>query len=222
MRIEWYGQSAFRLTGAEGSVVIDPFGDVVSASGGRLRFDYPPIPPEPADLVLITHEHFDHNDAAVVGGEPVVLRSTAGRLDSPIGEVLAIASEHDQAAGTERGPNTIFVLALDGLRIAHFGDFGQRELREEQAAAIGSPDVLFLPVGGPPPTIAIEHAAAIVARLTPRWVIPMHYRTERIDFLEPLARFIELIGGAEHAQTPSLELPEHRGEGPVLLVPATP
>jgi hypothetical protein len=32
----------------------------------------------------------------------VTLRSTAGRLDSPIGEVVAVASEHDQVAGTER------------------------------------------------------------------------------------------------------------------------
>jgi len=221
MRIEWYGQSAFRLTGAEGSVVIDPFGDVAAASGGRVRFEYPPIPSAPVDLVLITHEHFDHNEAAVVGGEPPVLRSTAGRLESPIGEILAIASEHDEAAGTERGPNTIFVFALDGLRIAHFGDFGQRELRKEQAVAIGALDVLFLPVGGPP-TITIEHAVAIVARLAPRWVIPMHYRTERIGFLEPLDGFIELMGGAEYAPAAEFELPEHPGERPILLVPATP
>ncbi len=53
-----------------------------------------------------------------------------------VGEVLGVASEHDEAAGTERGPNTIFVFELDGLRVAHFGDFGQRTLREEQAAAI--------------------------------------------------------------------------------------
>jgi L-ascorbate metabolism protein UlaG (beta-lactamase superfamily) len=221
MRIEWYGQSAFRLSGAEGSVVIDPFGDVVSASGGRLRFDYPAIAAAPADLVLITHEHFDHNEAGAVAGSPVVLRSTAGRLDSPIGEVLAIASEHDQAAGTERGPNTIFVFALDGVRLAHLGDFGQRELREEQAAAIGAIDVLFLPVGGPP-TIVLEHAAALVTRLAPRWVIPMHYRTERIDFLEPIDAFIELMGGAEHAPAGSFELPAHPGGPPTLLIPATP
>src|ERR1700728_3107150 len=222
MHVEWFGQSAFALSAPEAKVFIDPFGDLSPMAERGMQFDYPAIDAGEVDLLLVTHDPLDHNGVEAIPGEPPILRSTAGRLESPIGEILAIASEHDEAAGTERGPNTIFVFALDGLRIAHFGDFGQRELREEQAAAIGSPDVLFLPVGGPPPTIAIEHAAAIVARLAPRWVIPMHYRTERIDFLEPLERFIELIGGAEHAPAPSLELPEHRGEGPVLLVPATP
>ncbi len=60
-----------------------------------------------------------------IGGDPAILRSTAGKLESPIGEVMAIASEHDESAGTERGPNTIFVFELDGVRVCHFGDFGQ-------------------------------------------------------------------------------------------------
>jgi Beta-lactamase superfamily domain len=40
-------------------------------------------------------------------------------------------------AGTARGPNTIYVFSLDGRRIAHLGDLGQRDLRPEQRAAIG-------------------------------------------------------------------------------------
>src|SRR5437763_9520880 len=95
-----------------------PFGDMSALAGRGMRFDYPPIEGIKADLVLVTHEHLDHNRAEVIDGEPTVLRSTAGRLPSPIGEVVAIASEHDQAAGTERGPNTIFVFELDGMRVA--------------------------------------------------------------------------------------------------------
>lgn len=45
-----------------------------------------------ADLLLVTHEHLDHNGVAAIGGAPATLRSTAGRLESPIGEVLAVAS----------------------------------------------------------------------------------------------------------------------------------
>jgi L-ascorbate metabolism protein UlaG (beta-lactamase superfamily) len=103
MRIEWYGQSAFRLASAETSIVIDPFGDLSALTAGRLRFEYPPIEDAQGDLVLITHEHPDHNEVGVVAGTPVVLRSTAGRLESPLGEVLALASEHDAVAGA-RGP----------------------------------------------------------------------------------------------------------------------
>ena len=78
-----------------------------------------------ADLLLVTHEHRDHNGVEAIGGDPAILRSTAGTLESPVGEVVGVASEHDEVAGTQRGPNTIFVFTLDGVRVAHFGDFGQ-------------------------------------------------------------------------------------------------
>ena len=150
MHVEWYGQSAFCLTSTDATVVaVDPF-DVSALTGHGMQFDYPPIDGVQADLLLVTHEHPDHNGINAVGGDPPILRSTAGRLESPIGEIIAIASEHDEAAGTERGPNTIFVFELDGLRVCHFGDFGQSALRPEQAEVIGRVDLLFLPVGGGP------------------------------------------------------------------------
>jgi L-ascorbate metabolism protein UlaG (beta-lactamase superfamily) len=194
MRVEWYGQSAFALQGQDVSVFIDPFGDIATAMGDRgVQFEYPTIEGVSADLLLITHEHLDHNAAEAIGGEPAVIRSTAGKLDSPAGEVIAIASEHDDAAGTQRGPNTIFKLTLDGLRVCHFGDFGQGALRESQREAIGAVDLLIVPVGGGP-TIGAQGAYELVAQLRPRWVLPMHYRTRRIGFLEGPEEF---LGGAE-------------------------
>ena len=166
MRVEWHGQSAFALSGAEAKVFIDPFADMSMLEDRGMQFDYPPIEAKEVDLLLITHEHLDHNGVEAIGGEPTVLRSTAGTLDSPIGAVSAIASEHDEEAGTQRGPNTIFVFELDGLRIAHFGDFGQAQLRPEQAAAIGALDLLFIPVGGGP-TLGGAAAAEITPRTRP-------------------------------------------------------
>jgi L-ascorbate metabolism protein UlaG (beta-lactamase superfamily) len=147
MRIRWFGQSAFLLSGS-----------------------------------------------ARVAIDPQVVRSTAGTFDTPVGEVRAIAAEHDDVAGTRRGPNTIFAFALDGLRIAHLGDFGQRALRPEQRAAIGDVDVLMLPVGGGP-TVGGEAAAAVMRELPPRLVVAMHYRTESVDFLDPPDAFLAAAGG---------------------------
>src|SRR4051812_27135967 len=180
MRVEWFGMSAFRLEGKEGSVFIDPFGrltDEIRARG--FLFDYPEISGVTADLLLVTHEHFDHNGVEQIDGSPAVIRSTAGRLDSPVGEVVAVASEHDQHAGTDRGPNTIFAFGLDGLRVCHLGDFGQVALRDEQAEAIGPVDLLFVPVGAGP-TIDAEGAHAVIDRLRPRWSVAMHFRTPLI------------------------------------------
>jgi L-ascorbate metabolism protein UlaG (beta-lactamase superfamily) len=193
VRIRWFGQSTFLLSG-EKTVAIDPFGPGISklASQG-LVFGYPPIGELEADVLLITHEHGDHNAAEVVRGEPATIRSTAGTFDSPVGEVVAVASEHDDVAGTARGPNAIVRFALDGLAVCHLGDFGQAALRPEQRAAIGGVDVLFVPVGGGP-TVGGEQAARVVRELAPRLVVPMHYRTEAVNFLEPPDAFLDALG----------------------------
>ena len=222
MRIQWYGQSAFGLEGEQASVFIDPFGDMSPLAGRGLQFEYPAIEGVEPGLLLITHEHLDHNAHEVIEGEPTILRSTAGRLESPIGDVVAVASEHDPSAGTERGPNTIFVFELDGLRIAHFGDFGQNALRDEQADAIGSVDLIFIPVGGGPTTDAAQ-AREIVERLRPRWVVPMHYRTPKIGFLEPADAFLETFDEVHRLPEPAFDTADlPTGEKPVAVVPAAP
>jgi L-ascorbate metabolism protein UlaG (beta-lactamase superfamily) len=190
MRIRWYGQSAFSLEQAGTTVFIDPFGDMSAATARGLQFDYPRIEGVSAQLLLVTHEHRDHNAVEAIGGDPRVVRSTAGTFD----DVVAIASEHDDAAGTKRGPNTIFRFELGGARICHLGDFGQPALRPEQRAAIGDVDVLFVPVGGGP-TIGGAAAAALVRELAPSLVVPMHYRTSAVNFLDPPDEFLTALGG---------------------------
>lgn len=225
MRVEWHGQSAFTLTGSETKVFIDPFGDMASLLADRgLRFEHPPIEAEGIDLLLVTHEHRDHNAVEVISGEPQTLRATVGKHGTDaVGEVIGVASEHDEAAGTERGPNTIFVFELDGLRVAHFGDFGQRQLREEQAAAIGAVDLLFIPVGGGP-TIGAAQAGAIVSRLDTRWVVPMHYRNERADFLpESEEEFVAQMPQTVRFETSVFDTADLPTEGgPIAVVPAAP
>jgi L-ascorbate metabolism protein UlaG (beta-lactamase superfamily) len=223
MRVEWYGQSAFRLTGDDTTVFIDPFGDVSGLASRGIQWDYPTIENVDADLVLITHEHMDHNGLEAIAGSPEVLRSTAGTLESKhLGEVVAVSSEHDETAGTQRGPNTIFVFTLDGIRVAHFGDFGQSSLREEQAAAIGDVDLLIVPIGSGP-TVGAEQAAAIVERLSPKWVVPMHYRTERIGFLEPADAFIDRMENVTELDESSFDTADLESDGtPLVVIPAAP
>jgi L-ascorbate metabolism protein UlaG (beta-lactamase superfamily) len=189
-----------------------------------MRFDYPPIEGVEAELLLVTHEHPDHNAVEAVGGSPQILRSVAGTYESPIGEVIAVASEHDDTAGTQRGPNTILRFAVNGLRVCHFGDFGQAELRPEQQRAIGEVDVLFLPVGDGP-TVGGEPAAAIVRALRPRLVVPMHYGTEAVNFLDPPDAFLEALGArVERVDANELEAEQFLGSAdqPTVALLATP
>ena len=189
--VRWYGQSAFLVEG-ERSVFIDPFGDMGAMAARGLEFRYPLIEDVRADLLLVTHEHFDHNGVETIGGDPVVIRST-GTHESPVGEVVAVASEHDDVAGTARGSNLIMCFSVGGLRFCHLGDLGQAALRPEQVEAIGEVDVLFLPAGGGP-TIGGESAADVVRALEPRLVVPMHFRTEAINFLDPPDAFLDALG----------------------------
>jgi L-ascorbate metabolism protein UlaG (beta-lactamase superfamily) len=222
MNVQWYGHSTFHLTAPEATVAIDPFGDMSGATARGIQFNYPPIEGVEPTLLLVTHEHPDHNGVEAIDGDPAVLRSTAGRLESPVGEVIAIASEHDAEAGTLRGFTTIFVFELEGLRVAHFGDFGQSELRAEQAALLDDLDLLFIPVGGSA-TIDADQAAEIVGRLSPRWVVPMHYRTSRTNFLDTEDAFLAHFERVERLAEPAFDtaaLPA--GEGPLVVVPAAP
>jgi len=53
MRVRWYGQSAFSLTG-EKTVFVDPFGDMSGLAAARgMQFDYPPVAGVTADLLLV-------------------------------------------------------------------------------------------------------------------------------------------------------------------------
>jgi L-ascorbate metabolism protein UlaG (beta-lactamase superfamily) len=204
VQIQWFGQSAFLLSGKTHRVFIDPFGDLT----GNENWNYPPIEPLDADLLLVTHDHRDHNAVEVINGDPLILR-TAGTHESPIGTVVGVNSEHDAVAGTQRGPNTIFRFELDGIRIAHFGDFGQPALRPEQREALGDLDVIVLPVGEGP-TIAAPNAAELVREVAPKVVVLSHYRTPQIGFLETEDAFVEALGApvVEVAGTETtLELP---------------
>jgi L-ascorbate metabolism protein UlaG (beta-lactamase superfamily) len=221
MLVEWYGQSAFRLEADGKTVVIDPFGDVSALASRGIHFDYPAIEGLTADLLLVTHEHRDHNGVETVGGDPVVLRSSAGTFESPVGQVVGIASEHDPTAGTQRGPNTIYVFELDGVRVSHFGDFGQTGLRDEQAEAIGTVDMLLIPVGAGP-TIGPEQAEEISRRLGARWIVPMHYRTERIGFLDPPDAFLERMPHVHRLDTPSFDTAALPDESPLVVLPKAP
>jgi L-ascorbate metabolism protein UlaG (beta-lactamase superfamily) len=223
MQVRWHGQSAFALIGAAQSVFIDPFGAMDSARARGMTWNYPAIVDATADLLLVTHEHGDHNAVQVVGGVKQTVRSSAGTFDTPIGPLVGIASEHDNVAGTKRGANVIYVFSIGGIRVCHMGDFGQAELRAEQSEAIGHVDLLFVPVGGMA-TIDGRAAAELVERLDPSWVVPMHYRTPAISFLETVDGFLGAVKGEVVALDRSTFDTEdvHPEGGRIIVVPKAP
>ena len=136
MQVEWYGQSAFRLTGADATVFIDPFGDTSGFAARGIEFDYPPIEGVSADIVLVTHEHRDHNGAEAIGGDPAVLRLATWPREWPLeGELVGVASEHDAEAGTQRGDSAASISAACAASIVGPPPTGRNSRSTEPSAA---------------------------------------------------------------------------------------
>jgi len=107
--------------------------------------------------------------------------------------VTSIPAWHDDTQGGERGATAMFAIDVDGVRIVHCGDLGQRRLTDEQLRAMGHVDVLLVPVGGVY-TIDGPETAAIVKQVKPRIVVPIHCRTPALKFnLEPVEPFLAAV-----------------------------
>jgi L-ascorbate metabolism protein UlaG (beta-lactamase superfamily) len=131
------------------------------------------------DYVTVSHDHFDHNAVDLLEGSPEVIKKSSGFEDDNI-SVKGISVYHDDAEGDKRGENIIFIINTDGYKIAHLGDLGH-ELNKEDLNRLKDIDILLIPVGGNY-TIDAKKAKNIVDDINPKIVLPMHYKTDILDF----------------------------------------
>jgi L-ascorbate metabolism protein UlaG (beta-lactamase superfamily) len=193
MEITYLGHSSFRLKGKQKTVVTDPYGD----KAGKYPKDVE------ADVVTVTHDHFDHNAVEKVKGTPFVINGP-GEYEVGGVSVIGVATFHDDEQGKARGQNTVFVIEMDGLRIAHLGDLGHK-FNDVQLDEIGPIDILLVPVGGFY-TIDAKAAKEVTGQIDPWVVIPMHYSQPGMT--------VENIGGvdaflAEMGKTGTLPIPKY-------------
>lgn len=164
MKITWFGRACFEIVTAGGAVILtDPYHPATGYTAHPVR----------ADIVTVSHEHGDHNCKDWIQGSPEIIRGEGRRTVKGVA-VTGLKSFHDGAGGAQRGPNTVFLIESDGLRLCHLGDLGH-EPDGELYEAIGKPDVLFVPAGGYF-TVEPETAAAIARRIGAVLTIPMHFR----------------------------------------------
>lgn len=189
MVIQWFGHSSFLIVSEQGTrIITDPYES--GAFSGTIN--YAPIS-VPADIVTVSHDHADHSCVECVPGEVEVV-SRPGKTTVKGIEINGIQSFHDSAEGTLRGTNVAFVMHVDGIRILHLGDIGH-ELSFGELEQIGEVDMVLIPVGGYY-TIDAEQATHVINRLYPRVVIPMHYKTDKVDL--PIASVDPFLRGKEN------------------------
>jgi L-ascorbate metabolism protein UlaG (beta-lactamase superfamily) len=215
MNIQYYGHSCFKITtkpAGRGQGDINVFLDPFDKSIG-LR------PPQgQADLVLVSHDHHDHNNTEALKGAPAVL-DIPGEYSIKGINVVGITSKH---GGEVDVNNTIFIIESEDIKICHLGDIGT-DLNEKQLSEIDGVDILMIPIGGRF-TIDGKKAIEIIRKLEPKVVIPMHYKMNgsNIDIADEKF-FCSEIGNCSNTKTSKLnikkkDLEEKRMEVLVMTV----
>ena len=198
--LSWYGHSSFKVARGGVTLYLDPW---------RL-----PVEPHDADLVLITHPHFDHLDpgdvAKVVKSDTVIVTvaDCAAKLQEAKvpgtiqivkpGDVVKVkgavievvpAYNTNKPAHPKEKQWVGFIVEIDGVRIYHAGDTDFiPEMR-----GFKNLDVALLPISGTY-TMTVEEAVEAAQALSPKVVVPMHYG-QIIGTAEDAKRFQKLCNG---------------------------
>lgn len=197
MTITWLGQSCFKIQSNDVTLVTDPYNSEIGFKLPRLT----------ADIVTVSHDHYDHNNVAGVSGTegaPFLITS-AGEFEIKGVFIYGIPFWHDKSEGKERGANIVYRFEAEGISVAHLGDLGHT-LSEEQVAQLDGVDILLIPAGGKW-TIGAKEASEIVSEIEPRVVIPMHYKIPglKVD-VEPVEKFLKELGASKAEKMAKLKI----------------
>jgi L-ascorbate metabolism protein UlaG (beta-lactamase superfamily) len=191
MEITWYGHSCFRVTERSmPTIVADPF-DHESVGFKALKLK--------SDIVTVSHDAPGHNFVKGVKGYAWDIR---GPGEYEIGGIFITGVATKE---TKSDRNMVYVYDYDGVTIAHLGDM-DKVPTQTQVEALGTVDVLLVPVGGGNALTAAK-AAEVIALIEPGIVIPMHYKVTGSSLkLNALKQFLQEMGLSNEKALPSLKV----------------
>ncbi|GAK48988.1 hypothetical protein U14_00205 [Candidatus Moduliflexus flocculans] len=158
--------------------------EIISPSGTRVLIDV--IRPSllsgdvtPNDVLLVTHTHNDHYKKDLF--EPFAGAKLMGKEDTlTVNDVTirSIASAHNEADKivSEKANNYIFLIETGGLRIAHFGDIGQKDMTPEQLQTLGKIDIAITQFENSFSSMNFSNKKGmhLMEQVMPRLMIPTH------------------------------------------------
>jgi L-ascorbate metabolism protein UlaG (beta-lactamase superfamily) len=219
--IEYVAHACFRIISPSGDkVLIDPY-----QSRWWLGYDFP-HGPVVVDAVLASHPHPDHDAGWASGEAPpwddsTPLLRTPGSYQVGTIKIQGVAGKHAEPYGKEFGQtNTIWVLEVAGLRIVHIGDNGP--ITPKIAEQIGQVDILMLPIDSEYHILKHDEIEAWRAQLTPRLLIPMHYRHPKLETEADSPSDLGNIDGWLESEQYVRRLTDHRFRVSSLTLPDEP
>jgi L-ascorbate metabolism protein UlaG (beta-lactamase superfamily) len=211
MRITWYGHAAFKIETQGLRMILDPYRS--PDSGG-----YAPIA-EAADVVIVSHENDRyHSHLGQIVPPFEIVRALELPPEGRVVRGLKIDSIHvfETPDRLPQDEVTVVHFKSEGLHVVFLGDLGH-PLDQDELAPLKGADVVLAAAGGPP-TIDFPDIPALLDAIGPKIVLPMHYKTPRINLdIQPLERFLDSLTGTpvQRVGTSSIEitrgsLPEER------------
>ncbi len=195
MKINFIGHACFLIEIGGLKVMTDPFDKSVP-------YDFPEG--EEVDVVTVSHDHFDHNAVYRVKVKREVLKYPTDKI---IGNVKFKSKSffHDEEMGKKRGRNAVFLIEGEDLRILHLGDLGHIP-QEKDLEEFKNIDILLIPVGGYF-TIDSKRADELIKVLDPKVIIPMHYKTNKLEFpISSVDEFLKNKGNINKLSTNEIEI----------------
>lgn len=188
--IQWLGHTCFLISSGGKRILINPFRNLGCTA------KYRPSAVD-SDLVMISSQLLDEGAVEVVKGNPRLLFEPGDYQVFNL-RIRGISIAHDRVGGRRFGNNVAWQWNQAGINLLHMGG-AAAPLSIEQKILAGRPDVLFIPVGGGPKAYNADEAKQAISVLSPRLVIPTHYRTQAADAnacdINGLNPFLELMQG---------------------------
>ncbi|TSC68658.1 MAG: hypothetical protein G01um101470_1150 [Parcubacteria group bacterium Gr01-1014_70] len=180
MVITYYGVTCFKIQAGETVIAIDPYSKEAGLTPPRFQ----------AHIVLSTRNHPLSANTNALSGEPFIVTSPGEY------ETKGITIE-----GMATGAHTLYIIEWENMRLCHLGALDEKQLPDSTRERIGTPDILFVPVGGAN-ALDAEDAVHVINSIEPRIVVPMYYAFPGFSAvpLNKVDAFLKEIGSSPAAE----------------------
>jgi len=166
MIITYLGKQFFKITQGDLTVAVNPISKDSKSDAKGSRFG--------SDIALSTTNHPDYNGFDMVSHGDTVPFAVKGPGDYEIKDIFIKGTMTESLINEKKYINTIYSFSIDNISICFLGCISNGKLNTEIRGDLGSPDILFVPIGNND-LLDPSEAYKLAVSLEPKIIIPMDY-----------------------------------------------